>query len=562
MLRTLSLRFGVSLNDRKLNIKLSPITIFVGPNNSGKSLVLREIHAYCINSFDTRNNKILDELTFSTPNIGVFQEDLHLLEVEPNPNEYVSPENAIFGKYNPNGGFHRIQVNRNLLLQAAHDPNNNKPLYTQCYVRFYTVRLDGQNRITLINQQPAGDLQEAPQNHLAVLFRDDIKRLEVRRIIKEAFDKFFVIDPTNIGNFRIKLSSRAPIDIHEERGLDDGAIKFHSEALDIMSTSDGVKAFTGIVTTLVAGEPRIILLDEPEAFLHPSLAYKLGKEVAKTAQREKQFLFSATHSANFLMGCVQSGTPVNIIRLTYTNGMPTARLLPQYKVVELMRRPLLRSTGILDALFYEYVVVTEGDVDRAFYQEINERLLAFRPEKGIPHCLFINARNKQTVWEIIKPLRDLGVPAVGVVDIDILKEGGKVWLNALEAALIPQANYEPLQIFRDRIHKKLVATGKDMKVDGGIEVLEDDNDKEACANLLHQLSEYGIFVVPNGELESWLRYLGVRGHGPQWLVDIFEKMGENPEIPSYVKPTDDDIWDFIYSIKVWLTNPNRKGIPK
>jgi predicted ATP-dependent endonuclease of OLD family len=42
--------------------------------------------------------------------------------------------------------------------------------------------------------------------------------------------------------------------------------------------SDGVRAFTGIITEVIAGDPNILLIDEPEAFLHPSLAYKLGKE--------------------------------------------------------------------------------------------------------------------------------------------------------------------------------------------------------------------------------------------------------------------------------------------
>jgi hypothetical protein len=37
-----------------------------------------------------------------------------------------------------------------------------------------------------------------------------------------------------------------------------------------------------------------------------------------------------------------------------------------------MRNPLLRSTGVLSGLFYEFVIVTEADADRAFYQEIND----------------------------------------------------------------------------------------------------------------------------------------------------------------------------------------------
>lgn len=260
------------------------------------------------------------------------------------------------------------------------------------------------------------------------------------------------------------------------------------------------------------------------------------------------------------MGCIQSGAPVNIIRLTYGGGTATARVLPSGEILKLMRNPLLRSTNVLSGLFYEFVVVTESDADRAFYQEINERLLRFKPEWGIANCLFINAQNKQTVHTIVRPLRNLGIPAVGVVDIDVLKEGGTVWTSLLSAASVPPISHQPLGSLRASIKQAMDSTGQNMKIDGGTAVL-DASTREAAENLLHQLGEYGIFVVPGGELESWLKHLGASGHGPAWLISVFEQMGENPEATTYVKPGGEDVWQFIASIKAWLVNPTRKGIP-
>ena len=71
-----------------------------------------------------------------------------------------------------------------------------------------------------------------------------------------------------------------------------------------------------------------------------------------------------------------------------------------------------------------------------------------------------------------------------------------------------------------------------------------------------------MFVVPNGELESWLKSLEASGHGPNWLVEIFEKMGEDPNSPDYLKPSDGDVWNFIDGISQWFFDPRRKGIPK
>lgn len=261
------------------------------------------------------------------------------------------------------------------------------------------------------------------------------------------------------------------------------------------------------------------------------------------------------------MGCIQSGAPVNIVRLTFRNGIATSRLLPSGELLELMRNPLLRSTNVISGLFYEFVIVTEGDADRVFYQEINERLLRLKPEWGIPNCLFINAQNKQTIRTIVRPLRNLGIPAVAIVDVDALKEGGTNWTNLLGSANVPDLAQNSLGTLRAAVKAAMDATGKDMKREGGLAILT-GAEQEAAQNLLDQVADYGIFVLPRGELESWLKGLGATGHGPSWLIEIFEKMGEDPESPSYVRPGSDDVWQFMSKIKKWLTDPDRKGIPQ
>jgi hypothetical protein len=370
-----------------------------------------------------------------------------------------------------------------------------------------------------------------------------------------------VLDPNKMGQLRIRLSERAPNDDREEQGIHDAARKFHAAALPIEATSDGVKAFTGIITELIAGDPKVILIDEPEAFLHPSLASKLGYEISRLALSSGKRIFVATHSSSFVMGCIQSGTPVNIIRLTFRGGIATARVLPSPEILELMRNPLLRSTGVLNGLFFESVVVTESDADRAFYQEVNERLLRFKPEWGIPNCLFVNAQNKQTVHTIMRPLRKLGIPAAGIVDIDVLKEGGVVWSNLLEGADMPAISHQSLATLRLDLKRAMDKTGRDMKREGGLAILG-GAEQQAARDLFKQLSDYGIFVVPGGEVESWVKHLGATRHGPPWLIDVFERMGEDPESSHYLKPSDDDVWKFLSEIRTWLVDPKRKGIPE
>ncbi len=560
MIEKLYIKFGAQKGQSPLQINVMPITVFVGPNNSGKSRVLIEIENYCRRTMGQPNDVILDKMEFSEYSRDAIEEELSKIELTPQMGEVVNPGNVIIGKLNPqNNQVFRAQVNKEGLINEAMNPNQRRGYYST-FMNMYTVRLDGTNRLNLLNEQDAGDLQKTPINHLSYLFINNDLRTEVRRIVHDAFSKYFVIDPTNIGKLRVRLSDREPNNEREEKGWEQEAIEFHKKAIEISKASDGVKAFVGIITTILAGDPKVALIDEPEAFLHPALSNKLGKEIARALARSRKRLFVATHSASFLMGCIQSGSPLNIVRLTYNSKTPTARVLPQDKILPLMRNPLLRSTGVLNGLFYESVVVTESDADRAFYQEINERLLLVGDKRGIPSCLFLNAQNKQTVWDIVKPLRELGIPALGIVDVDVLKEGGKVWQKPLEGAFVPEISHQTLNTQRRDILNAMENTGKDMKRDGGINILE-RADKEACENFLEQLFEYGILIVPGGELESWLNHLSVSGHGSQWLINVFEKMGDSPDDPDYVKPSKGDVWDFIGKAKQWLSNVQRKGIP-
>lgn len=553
MIKKIKLKFGSSVGQSTTDIETTPITVFVGPNNSGKSKILMEIEQFCNYGTINSNNLILQDIDFDL--LTDVEDEISTHTMTPNIGELVQPDQIIYGK-----GNWRTQINKDQLVQILSSPDQ-KNNFCSFYVTFNTIRIDGASRINLIKQEKPDDLQTPPKNKLSVLFRDNAKRSEVRRIIYDAFKKYFVIDPTSMSHLRIRLSDTEPDSEITERGIHDAAVEFHKNALDIKQASDGVKAFTGIITTTIAGDPKIILIDEPEAFLHPSLSYKLGKELGNTVSSSNKDLVVSTHSSNFLMGCIQSGAGLNIIRLTYSNNIPTARLLPSDKVLKLMRHPLLRSTGVLNGLFYEYVIVAESDSDRAFYQEINERLIQHSPEKGITNCLFLNAQNKQTVHEIIKPLREMGIPCAAIVDIDIIKEGGTVWSKFLKSAFVPEVTFQSTTVARPLIKGHLDATGVNYKREGGIGLLN-GAEKEACSNLFQQLSEYGLFVVPNGELESWLKNLGVTGHSPKWLIEIFEKLGENPDDPDYVKPAEDDVWSFMSDIKNWMDNSNRKGIPE
>ena len=76
--------------------------------------------------------------------------------------------------------------------------------------------------------------------------------------------------------------------------------------------------------------------------------------------------------------------------------------------------------------------------------------------------------------------------------------------------------------------------------------------KNDIRGLIKDLADAGIFVVPNGALESWLKDLSIEGKGGVWVGNCFDKLGYDSKGTSYVHPTSDDIWEFMHCIAEYL----------
>jgi AAA domain, putative AbiEii toxin, Type IV TA system len=560
MFKALHIKSPSSPGQANLSLTLQPsVTIFVGPNNSGKSLLLKEIAIFCKTGAHGLHTQILDRL-------DCFEVDQEKAETDfAAMVRAVDNGEVIHSSCTPVtiGGFKsQIQSFHYYIGRTAPDTNTN--LFAQYHLGPSTLSIDGASRMFLLGPTQRGDLK-MPTEPLSRMLTDNDKRKKWRDIVYDAFRLYPGIDASDGAALSVRFGKTPPV---HERSLEDDTLNWMRSALPIDKVSDGVKAFSGILLQLYSGDPEVIIIDEPEAFLHPSLARTLGKELATAANTQKKFVFASTHSADFLMGAIQSGATVNIVRLTWGDDTATARLLPNAELTQLMNDPMLRSVGVLSGLFSQNVIVTEADADRAFYQEVNERLLAAKDSRAIPNALFLNADNHQTVPAIVAPLRKLGIPAAGVVDLDVIKAGGKDWTRQLTASGLPNVQHDPNNIMRLKILERLRATTTDgivksedyFKTEGGITLLSKE-DREAAKNFCDDLDKYGLFLVRLGEVEAWLKYLNLPKKTNGWRGQIFTAMGNDPSKVDYVKPSSGDVWDFIGSINSWLQNSKRHGIP-
>ncbi len=548
----ISFRAGADTDAPSLSFVPGKVTVFIGPNNGGKSLALSELQQ-AVDPPGFSESKVIESATTSPLETDELQRKLGFLDVPKEKGENASPDVKIFEHRGA-----RVQVHMTSLMQGLADGARLEQYQyaSQYFLRHFLLNLDGGNRLGLVNPAGGQNPQSRPNSTQATLFRDDSLRKKLSDVVKSAFSQYLVIDPTSMAQLHYRLSPTEP-PVGIEKSLTSEAINYFSAAQLIHEASDGTKAFVGIMAEVLAGVHDILFVDEPEAFLHPALSFLLGNEICKNVSHDKQ-IFVATHSPNFLMGCILSGVDVDVVRLTYRSGAATARLLPAREIRQLMTDPLLRSVGVLSALFYESAVVVEGDSDRAFYQEINERLRANRCP-NLNHTIFLNAHNKQTISNIVRPLRALGIPAAFIMDIDWLKEDGQVRSRYFSASGVPIVLRESFGTARQAIRNALHDVDTAYKRNGGVSLLA-GAEKVAATAFFDQMEEYGLFTVRAGELESWLPCLGCERTKSKWLMEMFQRLGSDPESENYVKPESGDVWEFLGQISAWTRATSRRGM--
>lgn len=113
-----------------------------------------------------------------------------------------------------------------------------------------------------------------------------------------------------------------------------------------------------LATILSQPEGKIILLDEPDAFLYPALQFELAQQMLKTPA---QFIIT-THSATL----VRAAEPLRIRRLVISqdNSSIIRALPPTENVQGSELKQWVTDEGLL-FLFYDGVVFVEGEADAA-----------------------------------------------------------------------------------------------------------------------------------------------------------------------------------------------------
>jgi energy-coupling factor transporter ATP-binding protein EcfA2 len=398
------------------------ITVIVGPNNVGKSLLLKEINEVLSDSHGSplSRTKMLSELTLEPndefgPLIDWMRETAPLRPPGDYPQGKVTEYHYVVG-YNTisesSVGYVDIRSGRLGTVAPA-----------------LVLYLPTDDRLRLVGFESSFHrVREMPSTPMHYLFADRNREAQLSEYCVRAFG-----DPLTVhryGGSQITLHLGRP-SLPEPLPPQNADYVAELDQLPLVSEQgDGLRAFIGMLLATGTREYPLILIDEPEAFLHPPQARILGRLLVEISTSRGQVIIS-THSDDIVQGILsaQATREVSVVRLTRSgSNMNRVSQLQPKAVRELYEDQLLRYSRVLDGLFYSGVVLCEAEADCRFYGAIFDVL---REQEGFEHFRrldlhFTHCGGKDRIHRAVAALRAVRVPVACATDIDILQDHGKL----------------------------------------------------------------------------------------------------------------------------------------
>jgi predicted ATPase len=579
-------------------VSLGHLTVLVGANNSGKSQTLRDLRDYATTGTG-ESLKLFQNVEATLPSEPEMQAHLTRRMRLDNPGEEIVT--CITANLFE---VHTVQAQRGWLDKVLARDFGDLPFF-QNFGRCLISHLHAETRFTLTAPQECFDLEtEEPRNALQQFFRvRQTVQPALRAAFNEAFGRDIALDYSAMKRWYFKVD-------HAFGDLSDSLEALRTQLASgeqLTLQGDGYRSFVGIALAALTFPDRVLLLDEPEAFLHPSQVRILGRWLAELSQQRAAQVIVATHSADFLWGIVSANPDAMVLRLQRDGDRTHFVQVPSATTAGLAQSPLLSSQPVLDALFHKGVVVCEGDPDRALYQAVAHKTLS--DERG-EDILFIHTNGKDAADVPIELFRSAGAPVCAVVDIDIISANEPLakivkaltgqeisaqlearraevagWVEAVSADQFLQGLLEAVSAWLRGPHQNVrearrrltgmakSATSKwDRVKKKGICCFEGEQ-RLRVESLLRELASIGLFVVPCGELEGWLENGAAKGKA--WNRTALESIQADDcpvelklflsAILRYLAPrgagenTSDELFLSLFKCERWATSGKQLG---
>lgn len=528
----------------EIEINQDEIVLLVGPNNSGKTSCLREL----VSKLQTHiGGPVLNHVDYGKS--GSPDDLVAWLSENFNP---ITQGNGQISFLGLGGSIRRANAKN-----RWNDTDGFKEL-TPFLVRFLTA----EDRLQASKTAPSHTVfKQQPTQPIHALLED----ISIEERVSTAFEKAFGISlfldrwkGNELSLHTGQCPRTSPWTLDQRKEIERIPV--------IDSQGDGMRSFVGCLMEVQASKQPVLLVDEPEVFLHPPQARLLGRMLALDKPAGRQMVI-ASHSVDVLRGLLDANTGnLRVVRIRREDNVNRVSELDPAQITTLWADPLLRSSNALDAVFHEAAVVCEGDSDCRFFQAVLDAILDGAPDEKRPDLMFFHCGGKDRMSTIVHAFSQIDVPVKAIADFDLLATKdvlkrlgeaiGIVWADI-------EGDWKPINDTLKQMKPSLSLAQVKQKVgeildrDPGPE-LSNDATKEIRKTLktispwaqakssgraaipsgqptnhldalVRNLNEAGLFLVEEGELERLCPSIG--GHGPRWVNEVLQKdLAKDPEL--------------------------------
>ena len=518
------------------------VLVLVGPNNAGKSAALREIE-------DTfaRNHQQTVLQSCKTRNTGTAEEFQEFLkkhvQIRFEGNRWIF------------SGYHLHVSMRNFDLRT------NWPESLSAFWPLFCLTMPTETRITGSNPPAAINIREEGLNHpIHLLIDDDELEVKIGNFFRRAFHDDLILDRNLSSTVSLLVGPRP---VPDSKCGEDRLSKTYRDRVFVSTTpleqqGDGMRSFASVILHLLAPiTASVLLLDEPEAFLHPPQARLLG-EIIATEKSSRAQLFVATHSPDVLQGLVNvASDQLRLVRMQRVGDLNQIKELDKELVKKISSDPVMNYSSVMSGVFHERVIICEGDSDCMFYSFILD--LDEVHGEGHPDVVFVHASGKDRMAPLAETLRAMDVPVDVIADIDILRDesGLQKIVTALGGdwpSIQPVAKIVRIEVENSKPGLRInqIIEGVQAVLKQKLPDSEPEKQLKACIDALFRSAspwnavkqsgqsaipkgqgsrmfqdlqslckEAGLWIVPVGEMEGFCRSIG--RHGPSWVQQVIEK---------------------------------------
>ena len=571
--------------------RLSPrgLVLVIGPNSSGKTQLLKDIHGRIVGQ--PRSLVVCDDIELQRPSsLESLLETLHSenhirRRVDNNNNVYLDVLVPDYGGAAGNWSLPEHQVQSffsNPVQISTSTRTGASDKFLQHFGRSFVVSLFLDRRLTITNAVPTFDYESAsPSNELQALYVDSRAKKLLADEARQVFGKAIWIDNTRGNQLCLRVSDRPEMPAAEDRLEPEKMKRFRL----IEDEGDGFKSYMAICLTLLLGQRPVVLIDEPEMCLHPPQAYALGRFIGKHGVSTERTTFVSTHSSHVLRGIIEETENLEVIRLSRLGAQFNGRRVSSQILKASIDKPSTKSENILDGLFAEAVTVVESEGDRLVYGTTWDKIAG-----EFQHDVhFVSVGGLGGIADPCVLYKALKIPVCVAADLDVIREIGT--FGQILKSVAPKETAEQLlnectniidsvkalgPIFdEDSTRKQLsnlltetfdwkdvtqltrirsvladLSSGLSLtaRLKQGTDSLKDSSVYHDLLTFLNSCRSVGIFLVPVGELEDWVKDLVTGGPSKKkkadWANFAASQIRE-------CQPRDNDVWDYIRKIAMF-----------